>query len=624
LHSRHEQGVHRYQSIRLNSAAVDKVAILRPIAGRRRRRQSIMIRYQVDVGARRSHTFSVELRLDDPAAEQALSLPVWIPGSYLVREFARHLSGLTAEQNGSAVAVQQIDKASWRVRCTPGTPLFIRYRVYAFDTSVRAAFLDEARGFFNGTGVCLRVEGREDVPHALSITGLPAGWDVATTLAPRGNGATHEFVAPDYDELVDHPVELGTFWRGSFEAAGVPHEFVVAGALPDFDGERLLADTQRLCEAEIRFWHGSGPAPFARYLFMLNALEDGRGGLEHRASTALVAARRDLPKRAVGEGAKAETADGYVGVLGLIAHEYFHAWNVKRLKPRDFARFDYARENYTELLWFFEGFTSYYDDLFVLRSGLIDAPRYLKLLATTLTALQASPGRAVQSVAAASFDAWVKYYRADENTPNATISYYGKGSLVALAFDLTLRSEGQGSLDEVMRRLWQTSGGGPIAEADIAAALEAVGGRSYAREIAAWVHGTDELPLAALLQRFGVEIETQAATLAQRLGVRVAESALTGIKVTHVLRGGAGEQAGLAPGDELLAADSWRLRRLDDALRVLAPGAETTLLVSRDQRVLSLPLASAALASDAGAVQLKPAEKADADARRLYEAWTVA
>ena len=236
--------------------------------------------------------------------------------------------------------------------------------------------------------------------------------------------------------------------------------------------------------------------------------------------------------------------------------------------------------------------------------------------------MQASPGRAVQSVAAASFDAWVKYYRADENTPNATISYYGKGSLVALAFDLTLRSEGKGSLDDVMRRLWQTSGGGPIAEADIAAALESVGGRSYARELAAWVHGTDELPLAPLLQRFGVEIETQPATLAQRLGVRVSESALTGVKVTHVLRGGAGEQAGLAPGDELLAADGWRLRRLDDALRALAPEGDTTLLVGRDQRVLSLPLASASLAGlEAGAVQLKPAENADGEARRLYEAW---
>jgi len=585
-----------------------------------------MIRYEVDVAATNRHTFSVELRVDRPAAEQRLSLPAWIPGSYLVREFARHLSALSAEQGGAALALQQLDKATWLARCDPTRPLVVRYRVYAFDTSVRAAFLDRSRGFFNGTGICLRVEGHEAAPHALSLAGLPDGWEVATTLEPLAAGGANEFVATDYDTLVDHPVELGRFWRGGFDAAGVPHEFVVAGAWPDFDGERLIADTKRICEAEIRFWHGDGRAPFDRYVFMLNALEDGRGGLEHRSSTALVAPRRDLPRVAPAEpgkaAAKADASDGYVGVLGLVAHEYFHAWNVKRLKPREFARLDYAGENYTRLLWFFEGFTSYYDDLMVLRAGLIDAPRYLKLLATTIGAVQATPGRLVQSVADASLDAWIKYYRADENTPNATISYYAKGSLIALALDLTLRSEGAGSLDAVMRHLWRESGGGAIDEDDIAAALEAVGGRSYERELAAWVHGTGELPLASLLQRFAVEIEAQPATLAQRLGVRASESALTGVKITHVLSGGAGERAGLAPGDELLAVDGWRLRRLDDAARVIPATGTTALLVARDQRVLSLALDVAWLgAADAGGLQLKVVDKAEPAARRLHEAW---
>ena len=264
-----------------------------------------MIRYVVDVGATNRHSFSVELRIERPDSAQRLSLPAWIPGSYLVREFARHLSGLTAEQGGAALPLEQLDKATWLARGAAGVPLVVRYQVYAFDTSVRAAFLDVSRGFFNGTGVCLRVEGKEGEPHTLALRGLPAGWDVATTLEPRPGGAKHEFVATDYDTLVDHPVELGRFWRGRFDAAGVPHEFVVAGALPDFDGERLLADTKRLCEAEIVFWHGTGPAPFERYLFMLNALEDGRGGLEHRSSTALVAPRRDLPRRVPAEPAKA-------------------------------------------------------------------------------------------------------------------------------------------------------------------------------------------------------------------------------------------------------------------------------------------------------------------------------
>ena len=385
---------------------------------------------------------------------------------------------------------------------------------------------------------------------------------------------------------------------------------------------------KRICETAIAFWHGAaGRPPFDRYLFLLNAVDEGHGGLEHRSSTALVSPRRDLPRRPQpGEGgdraARAEASDGYAGVLGLIAHEYFHAWNVKRLKPRDFAALDYGRENYTELLWFFEGFTSYYDDLLVARSGLVEAPRYLKLLGKTITTVAATPGREVQSVAAASFDAWVKYYRQDENTPNATVSYYAKGSLVALAFDLTLRSQGKGSLDDVMRRLWSASGGGPIDEAGIAAAFEAVGGRSYAAEIAAWVHGTEELPLEALLARFGVEFDRQPATLAQRLGVRVSEGALTGVKVTHVLRGSAGERAGLAPGDELIAAGGWRLRRLDDALRSLAAGGETSLLVARDQRVFGLALDAGALAqAGAGAVQLRRAERASAEAKALGDAW---
>ncbi len=581
-----------------------------------------MIRYAIDVSDTRAHTFSVELTLPRPATRQIVSLPVWIPGSYLVREFARHLCGIVAEQAGRAVVLEQLDKASWSARCEGSADLIVRYRVYAFDLSVRAAFLDAGRGFFNGTSLCLRVDGRAHEPHGLSLRSLPLGWDVATALQPAGPGApAYSFVAADYDALVDHPFELGRFWHGRFEAGGVVHEFVVAGALPDFDGDRLLADATRICERTIGFWHGpGGRPPFERYVFLLNALDDGRGGLEHRSSTALVAPRRDLPARpAPGE---VQPSDAYVGVLGLIAHEYFHAWNVKRLKPRDFTAYDYGRENYTELLWFFEGFTSYYDDLLVARSGLIDAPRYLKLIAKTIGAVAATPGRTVQSAAASSFDAWVKYYRGDENTPNATVSYYAKGALIALAFDLSLRSEGRGTLDDVMRSLWTGSSGGPIDETDIGAALEAVGGRSYATELAAWVHGTDELPLEALLREVGIETETQPATLAQRLGIRVNESALTGVKVTHVLRGGAGEGLGLCAGDELIAAGDWRLRRLDDALRSLVPGSRLLLLVGRDQRLHRLTLEADALpAATGGKLLLRRAEHASAESKALCEAW---
>jgi predicted metalloprotease with PDZ domain len=319
----------------------------------------------------------------------------------------------------------------------------------------------------------------------------------------------------------------------------------------------------------------------------------------------------------------ADLPDGYVSLLGLVSHEYFHTWNVKRMKPREFARYDYARENYTPLLWFFEGFTSYYDDLFLVRTRLIDEARYLKLLARTIAGVAGTPGRQVQSIADSSFDAWIKYYRPDENTANATVSYYAKGSLVALALDLTLRREGRGNLDAVLRQLWESTAGGLLEERDIAAALEAVGGRSYAAELAAWVHGTAELPLAPLLEAAGVEWQATPPTVAQRLGLRISESALTGVKATHVLRGGAAEAAGVAPADELLALGGWRLRRLDDAARLAEPGQRVPLLVGRDQRVLTLELAwpdDAAVASS-GAVALKRAAKPAPEAQARGEAW---
>lgn len=547
-----------------------------------------MIHYRIELQDLHAHQYRVTLSVPRPAAAQRVSLPVWIPGSYMVREFGRHLSQLEARQGRTAVVLQQIDKTTWQAACSGRAALTLSYQVYAFDSSVRTAFLDATRGFFNATSLCLRVEGREDEPHALTLGALPRGWAVATAMrAGKGTAGKggRNFSAADYDELVDHPFELGRFWRGSFDAAGVGHEFVVAGAWPGFDGERLLADARRLCETQIAFWHGPKKPrpPFERYVFLLNAVEDGYGGLEHRASTALICARRDLPRLG-----QVSPSDGYRTLLGLVSHEYFHTWNVKRLKPRELARIDYARENYTSLLWFFEGFTSYYDDLLLLRAGLIDAPRYLQLLAKTINGVAATPGRQVQSVAQASFDAWVKYYRADENTPNATVSYYAKGSLVALALDLTLRKEGRGTLDAVMQRLWQGSRGGPIDEGDVAAALREVGGRAYTRELAAWVHGSAELPLPALLEAAGVSLRRDAAGFSAALGLRLAEGALSGVQVKSVLAGSAAARAGLSAGDELLAAGGWRIRRLDDAQQWLVAGQAFDLLLVRDQQVRTL------------------------------------
>ncbi len=552
---------------------------------------SARLAYKVEVADLHAHLFRVTLTIAEPAAGQRVSLPVWIPGSYLVREFAKNLQRLAARQGGRAVALQQLDKCTWDADCVASAPLVLSYEVYAFDNSVRTAWLDATRGFFNATSLCLRVHGQESLVHSLELVASKpiAAWNVATGLTAhkvnrRGFGT---YLASDYDELADCPVEMGSFWSGEFRAGGVPHRFVVAGAAESFDGARLLADTQKICEAEIRFWHDRKRPPYKSYLFMLNAVDDNYGGLEHRNSTALIASRKDLPR--IGEE---RTAEGYTTLQGLISHEYFHTWNVKRLRPAEFAHYDYERENYTRLLWFFEGFTSYYDDLLLRRAGLLDDAGYLKLLNKTINQVMQTPGREVQSVAQSSQDAWVKYYRQDENTPNATVSYYTKGALVALCFDLTLRSEGHTSLDEVMRGLWQRCKGGPMAESDFAAVLKELGGRSFAREIAAWVHGTKDLPLQELLIRHGVAAVEEPAQLQQRLGIRAGEG--SSIVLKTVLRGGAAEQAGMAANDEWIgvevAGTGWRLGKLDDLLLYAGTHKKVTALVARDRRLLRLEL----------------------------------
>jgi predicted metalloprotease with PDZ domain len=543
--------------------------------------------YRIEVADRLSHHFRVTLTLAAPAAEQGLSLPVWIPGSYLVREFARHLSHLEARQGARAVRLEQSDKARWVAHCEGRSALQVSYRVYAFDTSVRAAFLDSERGFFNGTSLCLRAEGHEASAHRIELGALPRGWQIATAMSAVG-GRPRTFEATDYDELVDHPFELGAFWRGAFEAHGVPHAFVVAAsAFPAFDGERLLADSQRICDTQIAFWHGRGARarpPFGHYLFLLNTSEDGRGGLEHRASTALLAPRRCLPRPDL-----AAPNDAYVDLLGLISHEYFHAWNVKRLKPAEFASLDYTRENHTQLLWFFEGFTSYYDDLMLLRGGLIDAPRYLALLTKTVNAVRTTPGRQVQSLAQASYDAWTKYYRPDENTPNATVSYYAKGALVGLALDLSLRRTGS-SLDAVMRTLWRKCRGGLLTESQLLQVVGDASDRSVVRELGHWVHGTQELPLERLLESVAVSVHAEAASLAAGLGLRLSEGPVSGVQVKAVSADSAAARAGINAGDELLAVDGWRIRRLDDALQWSTRDRPLEVLLVREQRVRTITL----------------------------------
>ncbi|UFS56219.1 peptidase M61 [Comamonadaceae bacterium M7527] len=565
------------------------------------------VSYTVGVDHVESHLFHVELRIAKPARQQLLSLPVWIAGSYLVREFSGQLQSLSATQGRSGCVVHQRSKNEWMVSTKAGAPLTVRYAVYAFDASVRTAYLDQTRGFFNPTSLCLRVA-QTHAPLQLTINkpakaGL-AAWRVSTALLPQqldGKGFGR-YVAANYDELADTPVTMGDFWRGQFKLRGVVHQFVVTGmggsANPGFDTKRLLADTKRICEAQMALWHGTGARatalPFDRYVFMLHASGSGYGGLEHKHSTALICQRADLPRLTTNGAAPSvppTAQDGYTQLLGLISHEYFHTWNVKRMRPAELASINYDRENYTELLWFFEGFTSYFDDLLVQRAGLFSRDTYLELLTKTINQVAQTPGRLVQSVAQSSFDAWVKYYRINENTPNATVSYYTKGALVALCLDLCLRSAGS-TLDQLMRRLWVDTGGGPMREQDVVSALKQMGHADLARQLLSWVHSTNELPVAALLAQFGVQQSTSAATTAQQLGVRVQET--NGLRISHVQRGSAAEAAGLASGDEWLAiavnGQTWRVNKLADVLAWLPESGEMQALVNRDGQVLTLAL----------------------------------
>lgn len=539
---------------------------------------SMAVHYRIVPTRPEAHLFEVTLTVAQPdPSGQCFALPVWIPGSYLVREFARNVVSIGARgATDRQVALTKLDKRTWRAQPVPG-PLVVNYLVYSSDPSVRAAHLDTTRGFFNGTSVFLEVAGQKDALHTVEIAAPAgvtyAGWRVATSLRPLET-TSHGFgfyEARNYDELVDCPVEMGTFQLARFQAAGVPHTIAFTGHIPHLDVERVCADLKRVCEAQIGFFEpDSKRAPFKKYLFLVNVVGEGYGGLEHRSSSALLCSRKALPVTGA-----AETAQTYEDFLGLASHEYFHSWNVKRIKPAAFAPYDLGQENYTSLLWIFEGFTSYYDDLILVRTGLMSAERYLDGLARTISEVLRGNGRNRQSVAQSSFDAWIKFYRPDENASNAVVSYYKKGALIALALDLTIRLESQHrhSLDDVMRALWERFGRNfypshaeGLSEDGFGALAAAATGLDVQRWVALWAYGTADLPLQALLASFGVSFElhpsldgTQLARhLPLTLGVRVREHERECV-VISVYDDGPAQNAGLSAGDVLVALDGLRI-----------------------------------------------------------------
>ncbi|MEO7497623.1 MAG: PDZ domain-containing protein [Massilia sp.] len=518
------------------------------------------------------HLFQVSLTVAAPGPEgQVFALPAWIPGSYMIREFSRNIVRILAESKGVPVALTKLGKDSWQAAPVDGA-LTVHYEVYAWDLSVRAAHLDQTHGFFNGTSVYLRVLGQEELPHQTDIQrpGDPAAatWRVATALpelgAKRYGFGTYR--AASYDELIDHPVEMGDFALASFKAHGVPHDIVISGRVPNLNMARLQADLKAICESQIALFEPRRKrAPMDRYVFMTLAMGDGYGGLEHRASTALICARADLPSKS--DPKSGPPSEGYLRFLGLCSHEYFHTWNVKRIKPAVFAPYDLQNENYTSLLWLFEGFTSYYDDLMLVRCGLIDEAAYLKLQAKTVGSVLRGSGRTKQSVADSSFDAWGKYYRQDENAPNAIVSYYTKGSLVALMFDLTIRAKtgGKKSLDDVMRALWERYGrdfyqgaARGVTEAEVEALFDEISGARLAPLFARYVRGTDELPLARLYAPFGVKLGDQRKSAKPSFDSGFGRDGAN-CKLSQVHEGGAAHRAGLSAGDVLVAIDGLRV-----------------------------------------------------------------
>lgn len=569
------------------------------------------IRYTVFPVHPEAHLFEVRCTVSEPdPAGQRFSMPTWIPGSYLIREFARNVVRIRAHSGRKLLPLTKLDKNSWQVAPHVG-PVTVTLEVYAWDLSVRGAHLDTTHGFFNGPSLFLKVVGYEDHPCEVEI--LPPkgaryrGWRVATALREQGakRYGFGGYAAANYDELIDHPVEMGSFELATFSAAGVQHDIAITGR-HRADLRRLARDLKTLCETQIAFF--GGKAPMDRYVFLVTAVGEGYGGLEHRASTALLCSREDLPQEGV-----AEVNERYRGFLGLCSHEYFHTWNVKRIKPAAFSPYDLDRENYTTLLWAFEGITSYYDDLFLVRSGLITPQAYLENLGRAITSVLRGSGRRKQSVAESSFDAWIKYYRQDENAPNAVVSYYAKGSLVALCLDLLIRKEtgGRKSLDQVMQALWKRHGlkGVGVAEDGVEKLAEQVTGLRLKRFFDQALRGTADLPLEKLLTDVGVELETRRAesaadkggrpasrnaqALAQRvdLGARTADQGGE-LKLTHVLDDGPAQRAGLAAGDTLVAIDGLKVtgRNLESRLAQYRPGDTVKVHAFRRDELLVLEL----------------------------------
>ena len=537
-----------------------------------------MVQVHLDLSEPQQHLVTVQIQVAPRLARMRLALPGWTPGSYLMRDYVRQLEGLVVEQGSQVLELQRLEPSAWGVECDPsGGLLTIRYRVLATELTVRTCHLVHEHGFLALAAVVLELEGERWSPHQLSCT-LPQGWQAFVPL-PCSNGV---WQARDLDHLLDTPLEAGPHQPYDFAVHGVPHQLVCWAGAPGEECwllERhptLLEDLRRVCEACCRLMGVASPAAHS-YLVILHLVDEGYGGLEHDDSTVLVYGRRNFEK-----------PNGYRRFLQLVAHEYLHQWNVRRLRPAELTPIDYHRPPVVPSLWFAEGVTSYLDQFLPLSAGLSEPEDLFTDLAEDLSRYRLTPGRGVQSLRESSQEAWVKLYKADAYSADAQVSYYLKGAVVALCLDLHLRRNG-GSLMEVLRQLWLSHGrwGRGYSEADLVQAF-ATHAPDLAAQLPRWLRELDDPDLDGYLSSVGLFLDAEMASTPWA-GLTPRQEA-GGLLAARVVRGGPAEQAGVMVGDELVALDQQRLKSPDDLQRALRPDHAQTLLIARRSQLRSLEL----------------------------------
>lgn len=559
-----------------------------------------MVRYTIRFDNPNNHTFSVSMTIAGPdPSGQKLKLPNWIPGSYMIRDFSKNIVSLDVASAGKSLGITKIDKSTWLVDpCKE--EIMVQYDVFALDLSVRSAHMDNSHAFFNGTSMFLKPVGQQEqqleVEIAASISPVTDNWTVKTTLTPettnqQGYGL---YSAESYDDLIDCPVEISQSVDASFFLNDTPHLVHLTGDVPgSVDVSLIEKDLSAICKEHVAMFDGDLPLNEYRFLTMVS--ENGYGGLEHKSSTALLCSPDDLPVTG-----REKQSDDYLKFLGLCSHEYFHLWNVKRLKPQKLKESDLSQETHTELLWFFEGVTSYYDDLALLRSGAISIEDYLGLLAKSLTRYFRAQGRFKQTLTDSSFDAWTKFYKQDSNAINAIVSYYTKGAIVAFGLDITLREKttDKYSLDDLMRYLWKTYGRAEtgIEETLIENIVQEETGHSLSDFFDLCLRSTQELPISHWLESIGVGLQLRPEKNAEDQGGYLSKDygqssddkpALSiGCKlkpgstvIQYVLNDSPAEKAGLSPDDEIVAFNNRKVTagNLDKLLALHSDNKEISI-----------------------------------------------